>query len=126
VESQSFKFELIKMLIKVSLLGVQVYLPPFYVAHIKKHLFCEFKLAKISSTLWVIIKLLKTSHYHIVSQCFVLNLQCKTSQSLRPHQITAIFLEEFREQEVVKGKLYAEAYQVFVNQCDLWIIDDKN
>ena len=98
------------MLIKVSLLGVQVYLPPFDVAHIKKHLFCEFKLAKISSTLWVIIKLLKTSHYHIVSQSFVLNLQCKTSQSLRSHQITAIFLKEFREQEVVKGKLSAEAY----------------
>jgi hypothetical protein len=110
----------VKILIK-SLLRVKVDLPPLHVACLKHGLLGVFEFLQVLPVVWVVVELLYVSG-NLRTQALVLDLQGEACEPLDSEDVADIFLEEFREEEVVEPELSAEADQVLVDLSCLLVI----
>lgn len=74
---------------------------------------------------WVVVEL-PYVFGHLLAQGLVLHLQGEACEPLDAEYVADVFLEEFGEEEVVEAELPAEADQVLVDVCCLWVVEDQD
>ena len=79
---------------------------------------------QVLPVIWVVVELLYVFG-NIRAEALILDLQGEACEPLDSEDVADIFLEEFREEEIVEPELTTEADQVLVDLGCLLVIKDE-